>query len=87
MEHVDIRCLATCRISLSGGEIPTHSGQHHRGPEPPVVSEQNEKATCGLFQKAFCPVDWRLFDPATPSWRLEGDAYVERLRDLEPSQT
>jgi hypothetical protein len=82
MEHVDIKCCATCRISLSGGEIPTHSGQHHRGREPPVVSVQDEKATCNLFQKAFCRVDWRLFDPATVSLRFHRGAYEEQLRRL-----
>ena len=50
--------------------------------ELPVVSVQDEKATFDLFQKAFCRVDWRLFDPATVSWRFDGERYVGALNAL-----
>jgi len=46
------------------------------------VSVQDEKATFDLFQKAFCRVDWRLFDPATVSWRFDGERYVGALNAL-----
>jgi GTP cyclohydrolase II len=59
--------------------------EHHRDREAPLVSVQDEKATFELFQEAFCRVDWRLFDPATASWRFDGDGYVERLKGLRPS--
>lgn len=56
----------------------------HRDREPPVVAVQDQRATFELFQPAFCRVDWRLFDPATVSWRFDGPAYVERLKGLKP---
>ena len=33
-------------------------------------------ATERLFQPSYCRVDWRRFDPATLSWRFDGEAYV-----------
>jgi len=35
-----------------------------------------------MFSPRFCKVDWRLFDPATLSWRFHGGAYEEQLRRL-----
>lgn len=57
--------------------------EHHRGREPPLVSVQEEKATLELFQEVVCRLDWRLFDSATLSWRFDGNAYVERLKDQD----
>ena len=59
--------------------------EHHRDREPPLVSVQDEAATSELFQSAFCRAGWRLFDPATVSWRFHGDRYIERLRHVGPS--
>jgi len=56
----------------------------HRRREPPVVAMQDQEATFGLFQPAYCKVDWRLFDPVALSWRFDGEAYMERLKGLRP---
>ena len=56
--------------------------EFHGGPKAPSVSIQDVGATERLFQPAYCRVDWRLFDPATLSWRFDGEAYVERLKGL-----
>jgi len=42
----------------------------------------DEGATFELLQRAFCRVDWRLFDPATLSWRFDNDGYQDALKGL-----
>jgi len=80
------RCMITC-LAPNNQLVPLLEvvRGHHRGRDPPLVSVQDEKATFELFQKAFCRVDWRLFDPVSASWRFDGDGYVERLKGLRPS--
>ena len=81
------RCMITC-LAPSDQLVPLLQvvGEHHRGREPPVVSVQDEKATFDLFQKAFCRVDWRLFDPATVSWRFDGERYLKTLKAIPQVQ-
>jgi hypothetical protein len=54
----------------------------HRDREPPVVAMQDQAATFAKFQPGFCRVDWRLFDPATLSWRFHKDAYEAALHRM-----
>jgi len=44
------------------------------------VALQDQRATFELFERAYCKVDWRLFDPDTLTWRFSGDEYIERLK-------
>ena len=57
--------------------------EYHRDRDPPLLAIQDRETTISMFRRAFCKVDWRLFDPATLSWRFEGDAYLERLKELK----
>jgi hypothetical protein len=60
--------------------------EFHAGPQAPSVSVQDVAATERLFQASYCRVDWRLFDPASLSWRFDGEQYVEALQVLERGQ-
>jgi len=60
--------------------------EFHAGPHPPVVSVQDVAATERLFQPSYCRVDWRLFDPASLSWRFDGERYIEALKALHRRQ-
>jgi len=59
--------------------------EFHGGDEAPFVAVQDVAATERLFLPSYCRVDWRLFDPATLSWRFDSQAYLERLKDLRPA--
>ena len=68
-----------CVITLGYGSGLTPSLKY-------VAAVQDQKCTFELFQKAFCRVDWRLFDPATLTWRFDGEDYVEKLKKAKSVQ-
>lgn len=55
---------------------------YHQGGEPPFAALADMQATLGMFQPAYCKLDWRLFDPQTLSWRFDSGAFIERLKML-----
>ncbi len=80
------RCLVTC-FAPNDQLVPLMETvrECHRDREPPIMAVQDQNGTFELFQKAFCRVDWRLFDPATLTWTFDGENYVERLKKLKAS--
>jgi len=52
------------------------------GSSKPFVAVHHIPATERPLQHSYCHVGGRLFDPATLSWRFDGEAYVERLQGL-----
>jgi len=76
-------CLLSCFLP-SDQMLPVLAvvREFHSGDGPPFVAVQDVPATESLFQPSYCRVDWRRFDPATLSWRFEGEAYMERLKGL-----
>jgi len=81
----EARCMITC-LAPSDQLVPLLQvvRDHHRGREAPVVSVQDKTATAELFQKTFCRVDWRLFDPSALGWRFHRHQYAETLKRLRP---
>ena len=79
-------CLLSCFLP-SDQLLPVLAvvREFHSGDEAPFVAVQDVAATERLFQASYCRVDWRLFDPATLSWRFDSQAYLERLKDLRPA--
>ena len=56
--------------------------EYHQGAEPPVFGIVDLDATSKLARPDFLGFDWRSFDPKGLQWRFEGEAYLERLKDL-----
>jgi hypothetical protein len=75
-----------CRVwcSAPGERLPSilRIVQEYRtAPEQPVLGITDIEATRQLAQPDFCKFDWRSFEPESLSWRFDGDAYIERLKD------
>lgn len=79
----DGRCRIWC--NAPSGRLPgllRLMHEYHQGPEPPVFGVVDLEATGRLARADFCGFDWRSFDPKGFRWRFDGEAYLERLKDL-----